>query len=51
MDNNTAYELIDSHKRLIEAMGMHWENEIAKSEGKAIPYNEGAFHNVAYRPY
>ena len=35
MDSNAAYELIDSNKRLIEAMGMHWANEERKSKGEA----------------
>lgn len=51
MDSNAAYELIDSNKRLIEAMGMHWANESAKIEEIPLPYGENDFHNVAYRPY
>lgn len=51
MDNITAYELIDSNKRLIKAIGMHWENEQRKMNGESPAYTEEAFHNVAYRPY
>ena len=51
MDSNAAYELIDSNKRLIEAMGMHWANEERKAKGEAPAYNEAHFHNLAYKPY
>lgn len=51
MDNNAIYELIDSNKRLIQAMGMHWANEQAKTRGEELPYSEGHFHNEAWRPY
>ena len=51
MDNAAIYELIDSNKRLIEAMGMHWENEDRKMKGEAPAYTEGAFSNLAHRPY
>lgn len=51
MDSNAIYELIDSNKRLITAMGMHWANEEAKKNGADLPYNEAAFNNEAWRPY
>ena len=51
MDNNAIYELIDSNKRLIEAMGMHWANEARKANNEAPAYGENDFHNVAYRHY
>ena len=51
MDNAAAYELIDSNKRLIEAIGMHWANEEAKIKGEELPYKDGHFSNLAYRPY
>lgn len=51
IDNNAAYELIDSNKRLIEAMGMHWANEERKQKGESPAFGENDFSNLAYRPY
>lgn len=50
MDNNTAWAVIEYQKRLIEALGMHWENEQRKVEGKSMAYTEGDFFNLAHRP-
>lgn len=51
MDNAAIYELIDSNKRLIVAMGMHWANEEAKMKGEELPYSEVHFNNEAWGPY
>jgi hypothetical protein len=51
MDNETAYRLIDSNKRLIEALGMHWENESRKQKGESPAYRDVDFNNLAFKPY
>jgi len=47
MDNQAVYMLIESNRRLIEAMGMHWENEDRKMKGLYPAYNEGDFSSLA----
>lgn len=34
-----------------ECMAMHWENQKAESEGKAIPYGENQFYSIINRNY
>lgn len=50
MDNYHAQLVAESNKRLISALGMHWENAEAQINGRAIPYGEVAFLNVAHKP-
>ncbi len=52
MDNYHAELLVESNKRLMIAMGMHWANEAAMIEKTGpLPYNEGHFHNLACEPF
>ncbi len=46
MDNETAHQLIDSNKKLIIAMGMHWENEQRKMNGESMAYTGADFDNL-----
>lgn len=51
MNDEAAYRLIESNKRLIEAMGMHWENEQRKLKGDSMAYTDADFSNLAHAPY
>lgn len=51
MDNSTAERLIESNRRLIEALGMHWENESRKQKGEAMAYTDSAFSYLANQHY
>jgi len=51
MDNGTAERLIESNRRFIEAMGMHWENEYRKQKGESPAYRDGDFSNLAHKPF
>lgn len=51
MDIETAYRLIESNRRLISAMGMHWENEDRKMKGESNAYSDTDFFNEANAPY
>lgn len=52
MDNSTAERYIESNRRFIEAMGMHWANENAKIDKIGpLPYNEYHFSNLAHKPF
>jgi hypothetical protein len=48
MSDQATYDLIRSNQKLIESMGMHWENERRKANGEAPAYNESDFSNLAY---
>lgn len=49
MDNYHAQLYHESNKRLIEAMGMHWENERRKSNGESIAYTDADFNSLAHK--
>ncbi|KKL09299.1 hypothetical protein LCGC14_2567210 [marine sediment metagenome] len=49
MDNSAAERLIESNLRLIEAIGMHWSNEVCKMSGEVPAYNENHFSNLAHK--
>ncbi len=51
MNNETAYRLIESNTRLIEAIGMHWANEERKMNDETPAYNEAHFYNLAHKHY
>lgn len=51
MDNSTAERYIESNSRLIEAMGMHWENEQRKQNGASIAYTDIDFANLAHKHF
>jgi hypothetical protein len=51
MDSGTAERLIESNRRLIEAMGMHWENESRKQKGESVAYTDADFSNIANAHY
>lgn len=51
MDHGTAERLIQSHKALIVAMGMHWANEERKLNGEANAYDDGDFYNLTVDLY
>lgn len=46
MNDEILHELIDSNKKLIIAMGMHWENEQRKMNGQSIAYTDSDFNNL-----
>jgi hypothetical protein len=48
MSDQAAYDLIESNRKLIQAMGMHWENEAKKQKGESLAYTEHDFSNLAY---
>ena len=50
MDEQTAWALIETQRRFIEAMGMHWENEQRKHNGEAPAYGDSHFSNLAWKP-
>lgn len=50
MDNYHAQLIFESNKRMIEAMGMHWENESRKQRGESPAYFEDDFQNLAHAP-
>lgn len=50
MEDNTAWALIESNRRLMECMGMHWENETRKQKGESPAYSESDFYNTANAP-
>ena len=49
MDNYHAELLADSNKKLIEAIGMHWENESRKQRGDSPVYGDADFSNLAHK--
>ncbi len=49
MTDSTAERLIEMNRRLIEAMGMHWENEQRKAEGNSMAYTDNDFSNLAHK--
>lgn len=51
MTDSTAERLIETNRRLIEAMGMHWENEDRKSKGESPAYGESDFSNLAWKHF
>lgn len=51
MDDATGWALIESNRRLIVAIGMHWENKSRELKGESPAYTEGAFSNLAYEPF
>ena len=40
--------LANSNRALILAMGMHWDNEMAKDRGETIPYSLDAFITLTH---
>jgi len=50
MDNYHAQLVHESNKRMIEALGMHWENERRKQLGESIAYTDSDFNNLAHAP-
>lgn len=50
MDNATAERVIEMNKRLIEAMGMHWRNQLCVMARQPPKYFEEEFSNLAYKP-
>ena len=49
MENSTAERLIEMNRRLIEAMGMHWENELDKLNGYTPSHTSEDFANLAHK--
>jgi hypothetical protein len=50
MDNYHAQLVFEGQKRMIEALGMHWENESRKQKGESMAYNDIDFSNIAHAP-
>jgi hypothetical protein len=51
MTDSTAERLIEVNLRLIEAMGMHWENEQRKIDNNSMAYTEADFSNLANKHF
>lgn len=47
MDNYHAELIAESNRRLIEALGMHWENQSRKFKNESPAYTESDFSNIA----